>query len=227
MNLLEGVTGAPVPTVPTLNPFSEGTGSAELGKDEFLKLLVAQLQNQDPLNPANPDQFASQLAEFSALEQLLEINNNLVDQAGSDAALAEALYASSAVGAIGKDALAFGNGVQVGENGDAVATVDVGGTGGVATITIRDEAGVEVGTLEVPVLPGRRDIDLGDATGDLDPGWYSYEISVTDGADAPVDTVTYTRGRVDGVRYSANGPLLVIGDQEIPLGNIAELTAAR
>ena len=39
-------------------------GSSELGKDEFLKLLVTQLQNQDPLNPQDDTQFISQLAEF-------------------------------------------------------------------------------------------------------------------------------------------------------------------
>jgi flagellar basal-body rod modification protein FlgD len=224
--MLEGVTGTPVPTVPTLNPFAEGTGSAELGKDEFLKLLVAQLQNQDPLNPANPDQFASQLAEFSALEQLLEINNNLVGQATNDAALAEALYASSAVGAIGKDALAFGTRVQVDAEGAASMTVDVGGTGGTATISIRNDEGVEVGTLEIPVRPGRQEIDVSEATEGRAPGWYSYEISVVDGEGTPVDTVTYTRGRVDGVRYTADGPMLVVGGREIPLGNIAELNAA-
>ena len=45
-------------------------GSSELGKDEFLKLLVTQLQNQDPLNPQDDTQFISQLAQFSALEQI-------------------------------------------------------------------------------------------------------------------------------------------------------------
>ena len=44
-----------------------------LGKDEFLQLLVSQLRNQDPLNPAEPQEFAAQLAQFSSVEQLLNI----------------------------------------------------------------------------------------------------------------------------------------------------------
>jgi len=46
----------------------------EIGKNEFLQLLVAQLRNQDPLNPVDNQQFLAQLATFSSLEQLISIN---------------------------------------------------------------------------------------------------------------------------------------------------------
>ena len=45
----------------------------------FLKLLVAQMQNQNPLNPADPTQFVSQLAQFSALEQTIAMRTRLDD----------------------------------------------------------------------------------------------------------------------------------------------------
>jgi flagellar basal-body rod modification protein FlgD len=48
-----------------------------LGKDDFLSLLVTQLQNQDPLKPMDPTQFTAQLAQFSSLEQLYNINENI------------------------------------------------------------------------------------------------------------------------------------------------------
>lgn len=48
-----------------------------VGKDDFIKLLVAQLQNQDPLSPLKNEEFVAQLATFSSLEQLFSINETL------------------------------------------------------------------------------------------------------------------------------------------------------
>ena len=48
-----------------------------MGKEEFLTLLVAQLQHQDPLNPDEGTEFTAQLAQFSSLEQLMSINENI------------------------------------------------------------------------------------------------------------------------------------------------------
>ncbi len=56
----------------------------EIGQTEFLKLLVTQLQNQDPTNPINNDQFIAQLATFSSLEQLISINKGITKLAGDE-----------------------------------------------------------------------------------------------------------------------------------------------
>ncbi|WP_226665691.1 flagellar hook assembly protein FlgD [Metabacillus litoralis] len=50
-------------------PSATRTGSSNLGKDEFLKILMTQLQNQDPLNPMEDKEFIAQMAQFSTLEQ--------------------------------------------------------------------------------------------------------------------------------------------------------------
>src|SRR5690606_1267722 len=49
----------------------------EMGKDDFLKLMTAQMRHQDPINPLKNEQMAAQLAQFSALEQMLNVNQNL------------------------------------------------------------------------------------------------------------------------------------------------------
>ena len=48
-----------------------------MGKEAFLQLLVAQIRNQNPLNPADGTQFISQLAQVSELEQIIQINQNV------------------------------------------------------------------------------------------------------------------------------------------------------
>jgi flagellar basal-body rod modification protein FlgD len=60
-----------------------GKSSQQLGQADFLKLLVTQLQNQDPMNPMDNQQFVAQLATFSSLEQLMSINNAVTKLAGT------------------------------------------------------------------------------------------------------------------------------------------------
>lgn len=196
----------------------------KMGKDEFLKLLVAQLRNQDPVNPSRPEEFASQLAQFSSLEQLVQVNETLTGQSQANAAMALALSNSAAVGVLGKTVLAVGDRVDVPAEGGASVTVGVGGAGGQATLRIYDEAGREVGSRDVGSLgPGRQTVELGSAAEGLPPGRYRYEVSVTDDAGAAVRVQTFTRAVIDGLRYGPQGPTLTSGGLEIPLADVVEI----
>ncbi len=99
------------------NPNTSGISSSKesaLGKDEFMNLLVAQLQNQDPLNPMDSTAFTSQLAEFSSLEQLSNVNENLEYLKMYQSSINNA----QAVSFIGKNIDAVGDSIQLesGEN---------------------------------------------------------------------------------------------------------------
>jgi flagellar basal-body rod modification protein FlgD len=63
--------------VPQQSYETAGQKASDVQKDEFLKLLVVQLQNQDPMNPVDNQQFLAQLATFSSLEQLVAINQGV------------------------------------------------------------------------------------------------------------------------------------------------------
>jgi flagellar basal-body rod modification protein FlgD len=85
-----------------------------MGKDDFLHLLVTQLQNQDPLNPADSSEFTAQLATFSSLEELQNISSKLSDVSTSQSVLTN----SQAVDYIGKRIQAIGDQTYV-NNGQA------------------------------------------------------------------------------------------------------------
>lgn len=201
-----------------------GPGGA-LGKDQFLKMLIAQLQNQDPLNPMQGDQMATQLAQFSSLEQLQQINTTLTDQQTSQGSLLGALQANAAIGMIGHTVVAQGNQLQIGgANGASNVTVNLSSSGVSGTLHIYDASGREVGTRALGAMNGgRQTIDLGTAADGLPAGSYSYAVDVKSSAGTAVDVTTYTVGKVDGVSTGANGLVLTAGGLTIPYANVTQI----
>src|SRR5215218_7368484 len=80
----------------------------KMGKDEFLKMLVAQLKNQDPMSPMKGDEMAAQLAQFSSLEQLTNISKAIEAQSESQQGLIASINDTTALSFLGKTVLARG-----------------------------------------------------------------------------------------------------------------------
>ena len=91
--LLNKVTGYK----PKNDLFVDGDKHNKLGKDEFLKLLSAQLKNQDPMDPMKQDKMAAELAQFSSLEQLTNLNKKF-DKFNSNANVEDKFYGASFLG---------------------------------------------------------------------------------------------------------------------------------
>jgi len=200
---------------------------SQLMKDDFLKLLVTQLQYQDPLNPASNQEFAAQLAQFSSLEQLTQMNKSLESSLDSDAVLANTINNSLATGFLGKEVHALGDIVQL-KQGESTtirfsqtkASVDT-------LVNIYNTQGTLVRTLDLgPIQAGGFQTEWDgrdqDDTG-LPSGNYSFEVQAYDPEGNGIDTATFMIGLVTGVRYLDNHATLLMGDREVPYENVIEI----
>lgn len=201
-----------------------GPGGA-LGKNEFLQLLVAQLRHQDPLNPADGQEFAAQLAQFSSVEQLMQINDTLAGQGSGNNALLGAMNANAALTTIGRTVVAVGDFLVADGTRPAEATFEVGGSGGDATLTVTDDAGNVIATRALGrTVAGRHTVAF-EGDNALPAGEYRYSVSVRDDSGESVPVQTYTTARISGVSTGANGVTLTSGTLAIPFGSILEVRA--
>lgn len=204
---------------------SSSTGNGKLGQTEFLSLLVAQLQNQDPLNPMDSANFSAQLAQFSSLEQLTQINGKL-DSLGQKDPTTTPTF--DPVGLIGRTISANGSGVNV-TKGDASALEYTLEDTGKVSIEVKSSSGTVVGSADLGQLAGgTHTLDLDDVTkfADLADGDYTVSVKVQSGSAPATAVKTQVTGTVSGVDLTSNPPTIRVGDLEIPLGDVREVRAA-
>lgn len=200
---MSSITGVTSSTTSTTS--SEKTQS--LGQDQFLTLLVAQLQNQDPLNPADATEFTSQLAQYSELEQLFNLNDAMEELT----ATTSKSQSISALNLIGQEVVVEGDTFSFdGESANLGYKID--GTVTDLTIAVRNSSGKVVATLTADDLSeGNHFIswDGRDTNGDtVLSGEYTFSVTASSGESSA--TVTpLIRSRVTGVDLSASEPQVV------------------
>ena len=187
-----------------------------LGKDDFLRLLVAQLKHQDPQNPADGTQMAAQLAHFSSVEQLTNINDKLAEQGTSQVSLISQVAMGAAAGNIGKVVTADSDLIQL--DGSGTETLMVTGTGGPAILNILDaRTGQPVTSRSMGSLPsGTNQIVVGQALKDLTPGVYRVSVTSADTKN-PAAYTTGVRGLVTGIETTSEGLQYNVGQLLVPV----------
>lgn len=191
-----------------------------MNKDDFLKLFIAQLQNQDPLAPQDPSEFLGQLAQLTQVEQAYNtttaLQNLLTAQTNSTT--------MTSVAFIGKDVKANGNGVAFDGSSPASLQYDLSVPTSSGTVTISDAAGRTVRTASLGALSagnGSFTWDGRDNNGAVLPaGAYSFSVAGTSAGGAAVTATTYTTGRIDGVNLAEGTPRLSIGSISVPLTDV-------
>ena len=200
--------------------------SKTLGKDQFLQLLVSQLQHQDPLNPADDKEFVAQMATFSSLEQLVNANKNLEGLALGQANLIN----SQALNLIGKEALVPSDGtirVQHGTPDTLAYQLPKAATSATLTIVGPDGAPVKVFELD-KTATGRVTLawDGKDAQGHpVADGSYHVEVHATDTDGQAMQVAVFRSLPIQGVEFGSGGISLISGDTQIPFDQIVEISA--
>jgi flagellar basal-body rod modification protein FlgD len=195
----------------------------KLGKNEFLKLLVTQLRYQDPMNPMQGEQMAAQLAQFSSLEQLMNIGDALETQQTGNDALVMAVTNSTAMNTIGKEVTAISDQVFLPAAGSAKVSCTTAGSGQ-GTLTITDANGKVLGSRNLGyVAGGANTFDVGSAGTGLKEGGYRYYIDVKSADGKAVTVETYATARIDGITYGQDGALLTAGPLRITPGSIIKI----
>jgi flagellar basal-body rod modification protein FlgD len=200
------------------------TPRSDMGKEEFLRLLVTQLSNQDPLNPLDGQEFAAQLAHFTSVEQLLNIQQTLVANGELNSMLAQGINSGVASGLIGR--VIEADGAQIVWDGASAAGsgFELDGAATEVTVTVRDASGNVVRTLTLgPTESGRHALDWDgrDDNGAIVPkGAYRMDVAAKDGEGSNIAAQTFLSGRVDRVTFGQDGIKLWIGDLAVAMGRV-------
>jgi len=198
-----------------------------LGKDEFLKMLMAQMKHQDPMNPMESSDFSAQLAQFSSVEQLTEISDNLDDYITTNMILSQSVNNTLAANVIGRNVKATGD--QCYYDGETETTLhfNLGNVANDVTINIYDEDGNTVKTIHKSTMAAGDKEILWDGTDDngnqVSSGAYTFDVSATGANGETVVTTTYVFGEVSGVQYDENGASLKVGALTVLFGDVLEI----
>ncbi len=203
------------------------TNDKILGKDDFLKLLITQLNYQDPLNPMKGTEFSAQLAQFSSVEQLQNIHQELKNSIDANYLLTTSINNTLAATVIGKTVKATGNQIYLGESGEATLHYDLSSKAKKVTIEILDENDQVKRTITLDnVGKGEQSYtwDGKDNAGiALGQGTYHFRVKASDEEDNPVSVQTYMVGTITGVRYGYNGAELLVGDLTLAMSDVYEI----
>lgn len=187
-----------------VQPTSNRKASSDLGQDDFLELMLTQIQNQDPLNPMESGDFLSQMAQFGTVNGITELQKSFSSLATTMQS-SQALQASTMVG---NSVLVQGNGTTLAAGGEAKGAVDLPQSTSNLTVSVMDSSGQTV-----------RTIDLGSQTAGLTkfswdgrddsgqpvaPGGYSFQATSNVNNQAVAQSV-YVYARVDSVTLSKTG----------------------
>ena len=201
-----------------------GQGTSELGRNEFMELMLAQLKTQNPLEPQDNGAFISQLAQFSSLEEMQNLSGTVEDVVGQFRST-QALQASAMVG---KTVLAPSQIGVLGADGEISGTVEVPASTGGLRLSIQGQNGervrqIDMGSSPAGVTSFRWDGQDGNGN-PLPPGAYRI-VAEASYPDGPQQLGTMVSANVDSVSLGQGGSITLnlAGMGSIALSDVKQI----
>lgn len=214
---------SPIRTDTNGNPRATGQKQS-LGKDDFLKLLVSKLQNQDPLKPMDDESFVAELAQFSSLEQMNNISDGITKQNQLSFLQSQGLNNVMASGLIGKEVKAQFTTLSVDATNRPTINFTLDQAASKMTLKIKDASGQVIRTLSADNLPagvGSIVWDGKDEMGNrVSEGSYTVEATATKAGGDNFKPALTLVGVVRQVIYRSGAAYLVVDGAEIGLGDV-------
>ncbi len=195
------------------------TTQKTLGKDEFLKMLLAQLKNQDPLQPMQGTEFAAQLAQFSSLEQLSNLTSEIKNQSLSMTTMAHA----QAVGMIGKDVILSDSSSLVADGKPLEVIYALDKDAQSVTVSISDKDGKLVKTISAAEQKAGQNSITWNMGADT-KGDYTFQVVAKDIDGNEVVAKPLSQGTVTAVQFKQNEIYVVVNGQELPFSSVTSIS---
>jgi len=206
---------------------TKAKGKSTLGKDDFLKLMMQQLKYQDPMNPMDGSAYASQLAQFSSLEQLQNLNDSMTSSINANYVLTQSINNTLSANLVGKEVKLSGNTITNSGQSSGEIGYTLPANAGSVTITIKDSAGKTIKTLNnCDLSKGDHKLswDFSDNNGSKSPnGNYTYSVEAKTSDGSSLTATTFRVGKIDAIRFTDSGAKLVVNGTEYSLSDIIEI----
>lgn len=221
-----------VPPATTNTPASASSGTSANSAitdlsgnfDTFLTLLTTQLQNQDPMNPMDSNQFTQELVQFSGVEQQINTNDNLKTLIS----LQQGNATNNAINYLGKNITITDGSGQL-TDGDAHWSYALGGAAAATTITVTDSTGKVVYTGKGETASGQHDFDWNgeDNNGNqLSDGTYKVSVAATAPDGSSIESAVASKGVVSEVNFTGSQPYLMVGAMAVPVSAVSAIDTA-
>jgi flagellar basal-body rod modification protein FlgD len=207
---------ATVTTLPIGSQAPSASGSSSLlNQSDFLQMMTAQLENQDPLNPMTGTEFAAELAEFSTAQGVQSLQTSMTG-------VGSTLSGIQAAGLVGQNVAVSGHTLILGSSGSALGALNLAAAANNVTVTISNQSGSPVATLNLGAMPAGTQSFMWNGAGtsgsQAASGTYNFTINAVGASGSSVTATPYAVAPITAVTLGGqSGPTLSLGGGLAPV----------